>query len=163
MISQLLSLAEDHLHGIGHGNPDLVDIDSKEVTSVTADSIVQTIMQQARKGNVLALREMLSGSDTASDHSVVTKLQGPITTQLQNRLNISESAAKQLATQSLPIILNMLNVKVKSAQHSGLNIHDALGALSANSGGFLKGITGMLGGNTKSNKTINSIFQNLIG
>lgn len=163
MITQLLTLAEEHLHGISRNIPELVDIDSDEVSSVTSQTVVNTIMQQARKGNVYALREMLSGVETDPDHAVIQKLQTPVVSQLQSRLNISSDTAQQLAAQALPVIMNMLNTKVKSAQHGGLNIHDALSALNGKGNGLLGGLFGLLGGNTKSNRTINNILQNLIG
>lgn len=163
MLTQLLSLAEEHLQGIGRGIPELIDLDSQEVSSVTSQTVVNTIMQQARKGNIYALREMLSGAETAPDHEVINRMQMPVKSQLQSRLNISGDAAEKLTAMALPIILNMLNAKVKTAQHGGLNINDALSALNGRGGGLLQSFTGLLGGNNKSNRTINSILQNLIG
>ncbi len=163
MLQQLLHLVEEHLQGIDRNVPELRDLDSKSISSMTSQTVVNTIMQQAKKGNTFALREMLSGVDTDASHDVIKQLQGPVTTQLQNKLNISSEGAGHLATMALPIILNMLNSKVKTAQHQGINIQDALEALNGKGGGILQSITGLLGGNNKSNKTINSILQNLIG
>lgn len=163
MLQQLFNLAEEHLQGIDRNIPELIDLDSKSVSSMTSQTVVNTIMQQAKKGNVHALREMLSGVDTDASHDVIRQLQAPVTAQLQNKLNISSEGAGQLAAMALPIILNMLNAKVRNAQHGGLNINDALSALNGRGGGILQSITGLLGGNNKSNKTINSILQNLIG
>lgn len=162
MIQQLLNLAEEHLQGIERNIPELMDLDSKSVSAMTSQTVVNTIMQQAKKGNVNGLREMLSGADTDANHDSIKQLQGSVTAQLQNKLNISEQGAGQLATIALPIIMNMLNAKVRNAQSGGLNINDALKALNGNGGGILQSITGLLGGNKKGNKTINSILQNLM-
>lgn len=162
MIAQLLNLAEDHLHGISHNIPELNDLDSNQVTSVTSETVVNTIVQQARKGNVDALREMLSGSETAKDHEVIRQLENPVINQLQSKLNISDQTAKQLAVIALPVVMNLLNGKVKHAQTGGFDINDAIRGLNGNSG-MLKGVFNLFGGNKSSTKTINSILQNLIG
>lgn len=163
MLNQLQNLAEEHLQGIGRGIPELIDLDSQEVSSVTSQTVINTIMQQARKGNIYALREMLSGSETAANHDSIRRLQTPVMSQLQSRLNISAGSAEQLTTIALPIILNMLNAKVKTAQHGGFNINEALSALNGKGGGLMQMLSGLLGGNNRSNRTINSILQNLIG
>jgi len=161
MLTQLLNLAETHLNGVDREIPDLLDLDSKSVSSVTSQTVINTIMQQARKGNVGGLREMLSGSETTSDHLSIERLKGPVATQLQNRLNISGDTAAQLAAMALPVIMNMLNHKVQSAQSGGLNIHDAIGQMSGKGGGLMNVVSGLLNSN-RNNKTINSILQNLI-
>lgn len=163
MLQQLTHLAEEHLQGIDRNIPELIDLDSKSVAAMTSQTVVSTIMQQAKKGNIYALREMLSGVETDGSHDVIKQLQSPVTAQLQNKLNISSEGAGQLAAIALPIILNMLNAKVRNAQTGGVNIADALSGLKGNGGGILQSITGLLGGNSRSSKTINSILQNLIG
>jgi hypothetical protein len=108
------------------------------------------------------LREMLSGADTGTDNQVVQQLQSSVTTQLQSKLNISGQSAQQLAVMALPIIMNMLNGKVKNAQSSGFDINSALNGLKSQKGGLLNGILGMLGSNNKNGKLINNIISQLI-
>lgn len=162
MLSQLLDLAQEHLNGISRNIPELTDLDSRQVTSVTSETVINTIMQQARKGNVNSLREMLSGTETGADHQTIQHLQGSVVNQLQSKLNISDDSAKQLAVMALPIIMNMLNGKVKTAQNGGFDINDAMRGLNGKNGGLLNGILGMLGGNKGNTRTINNILQNLI-
>ena len=162
MLNQLLKMAQENLGGISRDIPELTDLDSKQVSSITSQTVVNTILQQAKKGNMGSLREMLSGADTGTDNQVVQQLQSSVTTQLQSKLNISGQSAQQLAVMALPIIMNMLNGKVKNAQSSGFDINSALNGLKSQKGGLLNGILGMLGSNNKNGKLINNIISQLI-
>ncbi len=162
MLNQLLDLAQEHLGGISRDIPELTDLDSKQVSSVTSQTVVNTILQQAKKGNMGSLREMLSGDNTDHNNQVVQQLQGPIMNQLQSKLNISGQSAQQLAVLALPIIMNMLNGKVKSAQSSGFDVNNALNTIVSNKGGMLNSLLGMFGGNNKNSKMINNIISQLI-
>lgn len=162
MLNQLLDLAQEHLGGISRDIPELTDLDSKQVSSVTSQTVVNTILQQAKKGNMGSLKEMLSGDNTDQNNQVVQQLQGPIMTQLQSKLNISGQSAQQLAVLALPIIMNMLNGKVKNAQSSGFDVNNALNTIVTNKGGMLNGLLGLFGGNNKNSKMINNIISQLI-
>ncbi|MFI5170797.1 MAG: hypothetical protein ACHQFW_00315 [Chitinophagales bacterium] len=162
MLEQLILMAQERLGGISRDIPELNDLDSTQVTDVTSQTLINTIMQQAKKGNVLSLREMLSGIDTPADHKVIERLKDPIMNQLQSRLNISGESAKQLAVIALPIIMNMLNHKVQNAKTGGFNIHEEMNTLNTSGGGLLKNIVNLFGANNQNSRTINTILQNLI-
>ena len=49
MLNQLLEMAQKHLDGISRDIPELTDVDSKQITSITSKTVVDTIMQQAKK------------------------------------------------------------------------------------------------------------------
>lgn len=162
MLNQLFEMAQEKLGGISRDIPELTDIDSKQVTSITSQTVVNAILQQAKKGNMGSLKEMLSGADTHNENEVLKQLQNPVINQLQSKLNISGQTAQQLAIMALPIIMNMLNSKVNSAQSNGYNINDALNKLSQNKGGLLNSIIGMFGGNNQNSKMVNKIITQLI-
>ncbi len=162
MFNELLELAGKNLNGISKDIPELTDLDSHQVSSITSKTVVNTILQQAKKGNLGSLKEMLSGTETANGNQVVAGLQNSVTTQLQSKLNISGQSAQQLAVMALPIIMNMLNSKVKTAQNDGVDINSALNKISSKKGGLISSVLGMFGGNNQNSKMINNILQQLI-
>jgi len=162
MVNELLELASKNLNGISKDIPELTDLDSHQVSSITSTTVVNTILQLAKKGNVGSLKEMLSGNDTLNGNEEVKGLQTSVSSQLQSKLNISGQSAQQLAVMALPIIMNMLNSKVKTSQNEGFDINSALNTISAKKGGLINSVLGMLGGNNQNSKMINSILQQLI-
>ncbi len=163
MLEQLIQLAQGKLDGITRNIPELNDLDSKQVSDVTSQTVVNTILQLAKKGNFHSLREMLSGLDTHQNSEAVQQLEMPVTNQLQNKLNISDQSAKQLALMALPIILNMMNKKVNKAQNSGFDVNNALNSLNANGGGgMLNAVLSLFGGSSGNTRAINNILKNLI-
>lgn len=162
MFDQLLKIAQENLGGITRNIPGLNDLDSKQVSDVTSQTVIDTILQQAKKGNIHSLKEMLSGADTPQENEVIDNLKGPVTNQLQNKLNISDQSAKQLAIMALPIIMNMLNSKVRDAQNTGFDINAELNSLNGKGAGMLNSILGLFGGNNGNNKVINNLLERLI-
>lgn len=49
MLNQLFNLAQEHLGGISRDIPELTDLDSKQVSSITSQTVVNTILQQAKR------------------------------------------------------------------------------------------------------------------
>ena len=162
MFDQLLNIAQENLGGITRNIPGLNDLDSKQVSDVTSQTVINTILYQAKKGDVNSLKEMLSGSDTGHDNEVINSLKGSVTNQLRNKLNISDQSAQQLAIMALPIIMNMLNGKVRNAQNSGLDINSQLNSLSGRGGGMFNSLLGHFGGNNGNTKVINNLLQRLM-
>lgn len=78
MLNQLFNLAQEHLGGISRDIPELTDLDSKQVSSITSQTVVNTILQQAKKGNMGSLKEMLSGDNTDQNNQVVQQLQAQL-------------------------------------------------------------------------------------
>lgn len=162
MLNQLFEIARTNLNGISKDIPELIDLDSNQVSSITSKTVVDTILHQAKKGNIDSLREMLSGLDTSHGNDVVKGLESSVTSQLQTKLNISGQSAQQLAVMALPIIMNMLNSKVNSAQSNGFDINKSLNALTTRKSGLISGILSMVTGNNQNTKAINSVIQQLI-
>ena len=162
MFDQLLTIAQENLGGITRNIPGLNDLDSKQVSDVTSQTVINTILLQAKKGDINSLKEMLSGTDTSHDNEVVNSLKGSVTNQLQNKLNISDQSAQQLAIMALPIIMNMLNGKVRNAQNTGLDINSELNSLNGRGGGRFNSLLGLFGGNNGNTKVINNILQRLM-
>lgn len=162
MLNQLLELASNNLNGISKGIPELTDLDSQQVSSITSKTVVNTILEQAKKGNLGSLKEMLSGNETENGNETVKGLQNSVTNQLQSKLNISGQSAQQLAIMALPIIMNMMNSKVKNAQNGGFDINSALNNISSKKGGLISSVLGMLGGKNQNSKMINNIIQQLV-
>ncbi len=162
MFDQLLTIAQENLGGITRNIPGLNDLDSKQVSDVTSQTVINTILLQAKKGDINSLKEMLSGTDTSHDNEVVNSLKGSVTNQLQNKLNISDQSAQQLAIMALPIIMNMLNGKVRNAQNTGLDINSELNPLNGRGGGMFNSLLGLFGGNNGNTKVINNILQRLM-
>lgn len=162
MFDQLLNIAQENLGGITRNIPGLNDLDSKQVSDVTSQTVINTILYQAKKGDINSLKEMLSGTDTGHDNEVINALKGSVTNQLQNKLNISGQSAQQLAIMALPIIMNMLNGKVRNAQNTGFDINSELNSLNGKGGGMLNSLLGLFGGNNGNTKVINNLLQRLI-
>ena len=81
MFDQLLTIAQENLGGITRNIPGLNDLDSKQVSDVTSQTVINTILLQAKKGDINSLKEMLSGTDTSHDNEVVNSLKGSVTNQ----------------------------------------------------------------------------------
>lgn len=162
MLDQLIKIAQENLSGISRNIPELNDLDSKQVTDITSQTVVGMIMQQARKGNVGSLREMLSGKSTTDDHISITRLKDPVIKELMGRLNISEDSAAQLAMMALPVIMNMLNNNVQHAQTGGADIHSSLNTIKGTGNGLIDGILNVFGRSNQNTKLINGILQTLI-
>ena len=162
MLEQLIKMAQERLGGISRDVPELNDLDSKQVTDVTAYTLINNIFLQAKKGNFAPFREMLSGVETTDSHKAVDQLKDPVSTQLQNKLNISNVSAKQLAIIALPIIMNMLNKRVQNAKSGGFNVDDEMNKMNGKSGGILSNLLNMFGGNNQNSNKINTILKNLI-
>ncbi len=162
MFDQLLNIAQENLGGITRNIPGLNDLDSKQVSDVTSQTVINTILLQAKKGDVNPLKKMLSGIDTGHDNDIINALKGSVTNQLQNKLNISNQSAQQLAIMALPIIMNMLNGKVRNAQNSGFDINSEINSMQGKGGGMLNYILGLFGGNNGNNRVINNLLQRLM-
>ena len=162
MFDQLLNIAQENLGGITRNIPGLNDLDSKQVSDVTSQTVINTILLQAKKGDVNPLKEMLSGIDTGHDNDIINSLKGSVTNQLQNKLNISNQSAQQLAIMALPIIMNMLNGKVRNAQNSGFDINSEINSMQGKGGGMLNSILSLFGGNNGNNRVINNLLQRLM-
>lgn len=50
MFDQLLNIAQENLGGITRNIPGLNDLDSKQVSDVTSQTVINTILLQAKKG-----------------------------------------------------------------------------------------------------------------
>ncbi len=162
MLEQLLKIAQENMQGISRSFPELNDLDSKEVTEVTSQTIVNMIMQQARKGDVHSLQEMLSGKPTGNDHAVIHRLKDPLVNQLQSRLNITQQSAEGLALIALPIIMNMLNHKVQDAKTGGIDIHNSISSIRSNGKGIVNEIVSLFGTRNQNSKRIDGILESLM-
>ncbi len=162
MLEQLIKIAQERLDGISRKIPELNDLDGKQVTEVTSQTLINTIIQQAKKGDFSSLREMLSGNETGENDKVIDQLKDPVSNQLQNKLNISNISAKQLAIIALPIIMNMLNKRVQNAKSGGYNVNDEMNNLNGKRGGLLNSLMSMFGAKDNNSRLIDNILKNLI-
>lgn len=161
MLDQLLKLAQENLGGISHNIPDVQNIQPDKLNGIASQTIINTIMQQMKGGNLDMVKELFSGNHTTDDSTIVNALKNPVANNLMNKLGISGNSAQQLALMAIPIVLNMLNGRVKNAQNSGLDVSGLLNQLSnKGSGGFLNTILSMFGGGGSGNTKIISQLLN---
>ncbi|MFN0275270.1 MAG: hypothetical protein ACKVPJ_05970 [Chitinophagales bacterium] len=163
MLEQLLKLAQENLAGLSHNIPDAQKIEPDKMNGITSQTIISTIMQQMKGGNLDVVKELFSGNHTADDATIVNSLKTPVAENLMSKLGLSKNSAQQLALMAIPIVMNMLNGRVKNAQNSGLNVNDMLNQLNNKSGGGLvNSIMSMFGGGNKNMKIINQLLNGLM-
>jgi hypothetical protein len=163
MLDQLLKIAQQNLEGIAHNIPDASNIEPGKLNGITSQTIINTIMKQLKGGNADVVREMFSGNTTSDDSSVVNLLKTPVANNLATKLGLSEGAASKLALIAIPIVMNMLNGRVKTAQNNGLDVSGMLNQLSnKQSGGFLNTILSMFGGGNNNMKIISQLLNGLM-
>jgi hypothetical protein len=166
MLDQLLDLAKSHLGEQFHADPEVDNEIAPNAAEAASSSIITTIMDQVKGGNLGAITEMLSGGNTDASHPEVQNLMPNVASNLASQLGIGQDAANGIAGKALPLIMNMLNGKVKSAQNEGgLDVAGLLGQLAGGAqgggGGMLSNLVGsVLGG---SGGGIGSLVGKLLG
>lgn len=149
MFDELLTMAQSQLGESLPKNPAVqgLNVNTQEVAGVTSNAILDSLMQQVQNGDMSGVQELLSGEETHANSPVVNGLAPTVVSQLSSKLNISPAIAQTIATIAIPIILNMLNGKVKSGDLGGL-LGGLLGGGSNAGGGLLGSVLGgMMGGN----------------
>src|SRR3546814_18411829 len=87
---------------------------------------------------------MLSGNETDPANPAANQFVPKVAENLASRLGSSPEMAQKIAVMAIPLIMNMLNGKVKDAKDKGIDVGDLLGSLAG--GGQGGGLPGKLGG-----------------
>ncbi len=165
MLEQLLDLAKTHLGEQFHADPEVDNAIAPDAANAASSSVIDAIMSQVKGGNLGAITEMLSGSNTDASHPEVQNLMPNIATTIAGKLGIAPEVANGLASKALPLIMNMLNGKVGQAQAGGIDIQGLVGQLTGaaqGGGGNMLGniVSSVLGG---SGGGLGSIVGKLLG
>ncbi|MDG1276776.1 MAG: DUF937 domain-containing protein [Algoriphagus sp.] len=132
MLDQLLKLADgplqEMLSGMNQDQP------NQSVASLK-DSIFSSIQTQISSGNLDAVKEMFSGSETSPNAPVIQNLQGGVADDLMGKLGISKEQAMSIAAAALPMIMNFFNNRVNNApQDNGDIMSSIVDSLQGKSG-----------------------------
>lgn len=147
MIDQLLKMAEGPLKDVLANSGMSEGPGTANAIEETLSSILQS---KAQSGDMAAIKEMFSGSETHNDSPVVQNLAGDLTGGLMDKLGISKEQAIGLAMTALPLIMNYFNKKVDSAPGANNDIMNSVAdALQGGGGSGAADILGsLLGGNS---------------
>jgi len=138
-----------------------------QAASSAGGSIINCIMDQVKGGNLSAITEMVSGKETDASHPMVNNLTPGVTQNLMSQLGLSQGEAKGLASKAIPVVLNMLNGKVKEVGQSGIDIQGLIGQLAGGQkgerGNMLNSVLSILGGSGGTGCGLASLLVKLLG
>lgn len=127
MLDQLLNGEHNQLFDIVKNFSGVENHQNEAATTVVKESIIDTLTQQAKSGDLSSIQAMFSGTQTDANSPVAAGLSGNIVQNLIGKLGISPSTAQSLTQQILPVVLNMFNNKSGQAQNGGLDIASIIG------------------------------------
>lgn len=127
MLDQLLNGEHNQLFDIVKNFSGIESHQNEAATTVVKESIIDTLTQQAKSGDMSSIQAMFSGSHTDANAPFASVLSSNIVQNLIGKLGISPSTAQSLVQQILPVILNMFNSKASQAKNSGLDIAGIIG------------------------------------
>ncbi|TNF44745.1 MAG: hypothetical protein EP311_00690, partial [Cytophagales bacterium] len=123
MIDQLLKMADGPLQ-------DLLSQSGMSGTESTASAIEDTfgslLKNKAQSGDLSAIKEMFSGSDTSPQSPVIQNLAGDLSSGLMDRLGISSEQAMSLAKTALPLLMNFFNQRINEAPQANEDIMNSV-------------------------------------
>ncbi|WP_075350669.1 DUF937 domain-containing protein [Algoriphagus marinus] len=123
MLDQLLKLADgplqEMLSGMNQNQPNQSAIAMKE-------SVFSSLQTQISSGNLDAVKEMFSGTETSPDAPVIQNLQGGVADDLMGKLGISREQAMGIAAAALPMIMNFFNKRVNDAPQANGDIMSSI-------------------------------------
>ncbi|QEC54091.1 uncharacterized protein DUF937 [Anseongella ginsenosidimutans] len=152
MLEKLLEQAKGQLIPSLIDDPEVDNAHAEQIAEVSGDTVINSLLGQARSGDYSGLQELLSGNDTDASSPAVNNLVPQVAENLISRLGLSPEMAQNIAGKVIPMIMNMLNGKVQDAQSRGIDIGGLLGGLMSGNGqggGLLGKLGGMFGGGRK--------------
>ncbi len=157
MFDQILKLATSQLSEQFAGNPEIPQHQVQDIAQETGSSIFGAITDQISSGNLGAVQEMLSGTQTSGSNPIVNSIATSVVNNLVQKFGLNPSLAQTISAIAVPFVMNMFNSKVSNAQQSsGFDVNSVLQSVlsggqqsSGNSGGGLLGglLGGLFGGN----------------
>lgn len=168
MFDQILKMATSQLSEKlrEDGNIPDQEMDVEQVATVSGESILGTVSDELSSGNLGAIQEMLSGSNTTASNPLVATISSSLVSALVSRAGLSASLAQTVSSVAVPFVMNMFNKNVSNAQESGMDIGGLLtGVLGqAGGGGALGGILGsVLGGGNSNNPSGQDLLGSVLG
>lgn len=113
--------------------------------SAIKDTLGSLLQNKAQSGDLSAIKEMFSGSDTSPQSPVIQNLAGDLTSGLMEKLGISSDQAMSLAKTALPMLMNFFNQKVNDAPQANEEIMNSVAkALQGGLGAGRADIIGLL-------------------
>lgn len=150
MLDQLLKLADgplqEMLAGMNQNQP-------AASAGALKDTITSSLQKQIASGDMSAIQEMFSGSETPPGASVINNLQGDVSQGLMDKLGISREQALGIAAAALPMIMNFFNKRVNDAPQDNSDIMSSIvsslqgGQGKVGAGDLLGSLLGNGGGN----------------
>jgi hypothetical protein len=131
MLDQLLNMTDGPLKDILSSSG--LD-EGPNTTNAIKDTLTSILQKKAQSGDLSAIKEMFSGSETTPSSPEVASLAGDLSGGLMDRLGISKEKALSMAMAVLPMLMNFFNKKVDDAPMSNSSIGDTIGDLLSGKG-----------------------------
>src|SRR3546814_7335128 len=100
MLDKLVELAKGQLLPSLIDDPDVDNAQAEEIARVSGDSVINSLMEQAKGGDLSGLQEMLSGNETDPAYPAATQFVPKVADTLASRLGLSPEMAPQIAVSS---------------------------------------------------------------
>ncbi|MFN8437690.1 MAG: DUF937 domain-containing protein [Cytophagales bacterium] len=159
MLEQLLNSEQGNLFDLVKNFQGIDNQHNEAATNIVKDTIVSSLSNQAKSGDLSGILEMFSGSQTNGINNAASSMSNDIVSNLVSKLGINPSQASGFVQMAMPIIMNMFNNKVQNAKSSGFDVASLIGQFAGgNSGsgidaGSVSSLISMFtnGGNSSSN------------
>ncbi|MDR7129664.1 hypothetical protein J2X69_002009 [Algoriphagus sp. 4150] len=123
MLDQLLNMAELPLQEMLAG---MNQNQAGASASVLKETILSIVQKQVASGDLTAIKEMFSGSETSPASSVIKNLQGDVSEGLMDKLGITKEQAMGIAAAALPMVMNFFNKRVNDAPQDNNDIMSSI-------------------------------------
>lgn len=164
MLDKLLEQAKSQLIPSLENDPEVDNAKAGQIAEVSSDTVINSLIGQAKSGDLSGIQEMLSGEDTDAASPAANSLVPQLAQNLASKIGISPETAQSIASKVIPLIMNMFNGKVKDAKNQGMDIGGMLGGLTGGQGGGLLGkVSDMFGGGGKSSGNKQNDISDLLG
>ncbi|MGM0946727.1 MAG: hypothetical protein ACQEW9_16240 [Bacteroidota bacterium] len=132
MLDQLLKMADGPLKELLSNSNVPAGPGAAGAIEETLSSILQ---KKAQSGDLGALKEMFSGSDTNPNSPEVKNLASEMSEGLMSKLGIDSGQAMSIAMAALPMLMNFFNKKINDAPQDNSDImNSVIGALQGKGG-----------------------------
>ncbi|MCA0431370.1 MAG: hypothetical protein LCH32_12795 [Bacteroidetes bacterium] len=137
MINNLINLVKEHACDAIINNSAIPNEKNNEAISSTANSIFDTLKNQAIGGNLNNVIGMFNNSSTNLNSTISNN----VVTDLMQKFNLDNTQANQIAGSLIPKVLDNLVKKTNDSNDNSFDLQDIL----KNIGGSNSGIGGLLG------------------
>src|SRR3546814_16457236 len=122
MLDKLVELAKGQLLPSLIDDPDVDNAQAEEIARVSGDSVINSLMEQAKGGDLAGLQEMLSGNETDPGNQEENQFVPKVAENLAYRQGMSPEMTQKIDVVALTLLMNMFNGKVNEAKNKGIEV-----------------------------------------